>query len=300
MRRRLPLRVALGLAFTLVGALALTDGLAAQVVYGIVSDASTGEPVQDARLFLLGESGERVASAESGEEGDFELRVRVGGRYSVQVERLGYLPFESETVEVLDGAQVEVQLRLGVDAIPLSPFVVLAEAGGGLGRQADFERRRNDPVLGGHFLGAEEIRARPNATPTQLTRALPAVRLYQVQTVDNPSGMDRSLIYLPGSRGGSLLEGQCLAQVFVNGVPFRQTQDGRTTVDDILAGATISGIEVYSRAAAAPVGYIGTGECGVVMYWTEEPVSTSGDWNPVRVIVGVGVILGVLIVGLVG
>ena len=272
----------------------------AQIVHGVVSDASTESPVQDARLYLLNADGERVASADSGDDGGFELRVRTGGVYSVRVERLGYVSFDSEPLRVETGDRVEVRLRMGVEAIPLSPFIVLADAGSRLGRVADFERRQADPSLGGHFLGVEDVRARPNATPTQLLRALPAVHLYQVQTVDNPVGLDRSLIYLPGSRGGSLFRGQCLAQVFVNGVPFRQTQDGHTTVDDLLAGAPIVGVELYPRAAAAPPGYTGTGECGVVLYWTEEVGATSGRWGAGRIAVGAGVILGILLVGFVG
>jgi hypothetical protein len=189
---------------------------------------------------------------------------------------------------------------MGVDAIPLSPFVVVADSQIRRGRVADFERRRDDPSLGGDFLDADDIRSRPMATPTQLLRAVPSVELYQVRTVDNPRGLDRSLIYLPGSRGGSLIRGKCLAQVFVNGISTRQSQDGHYTVDDVLDGVPIAGVEVYSRASAAPPGFQGTGECGVVLYWTEEPASSSAGWGIKRIAVGVSAIVGVLLLGFLG
>ena len=154
-----------------------------------------------------------------------------------------------------------------------------------------------DPSLGGHFLDAEDIAGRPIATPTGLVAAMPMVTRYQIQTMDNPFGLDRSLIYLPGGRGGSVRPGSCLAQVFVNGVPVRQTEDGTVSVDDVLAGVPLAGVEVYPRAAAAPVEFRGTGECGVVLFWTEEPAPSVGSWSVRRIAIGVGAILGILVFG---
>jgi hypothetical protein len=116
-------------------------------------------------------------------------------------------------------------------------------------------------------------------------------------TQDNPTGMDRSLIYLPGSGAISLFGGMCLAQVYINGVPARQTQDGNFTIDDYLDGVPIAGIELYPRASAAPFQYRGTGECGVVLFWIEEPAASSDGWGLKRIAAGVGMIVGMLIVG---
>ena len=274
------------------------DPTAAQSVSGRVSDASTRGPIEGARLELLDPNGEIVAVALSDAAGRFLLRSRRPGSYSVTAERLGYASYQSDPVEVGEGDPVVVEVRLGVDAIPLSPFVVLADSRLSGGRIAEFERRRNDPVLGGHFLSATQIRARPAATPTQLLRALPSVNLLQIVTQDNRTGMDRSLIYLPGSSRTSMRPGMCLAQVYVDGVQVRQSQSGSFSVDDYLDGVPIAGIELYSRASAAPLQYRGTGECGVVLYWTEEPAASTRGWGVKRIAIGVGMIAGVLLLGL--
>lgn len=284
----------------LLGSALWPRAVEAQVVYGEVTDGPSGVPIAGVRLQLRDLEGRVVASADSDDEGRFELQAPAGGLYSLHAERIGYSSFRSDAVSIADGGSIEVLVRLGVEAIPLAPFVVLADSQIRRGRAAEFERRRNDPTVGGHFLDSSDIRSRPTATPTQLLRALPSVDLYRVQTVDNPMGPDRSLIYLPGSRGGSLRSGMCLAQVFVNGIAMRQTQDGHFTVDDMLQGAPLLGVELYTRAAAAPVEFRGTGECGVVLYWTEEPAASSGSWNIGRIAVGVGAIVGVLIAGFVG
>lgn len=278
--------------------IACSGGLDAQAVSGRVSDASTRAALEGVRLELLDAEGEIVAVAESDAAGRFELRTRAAGLYSVSAGRIGYASFRSDLLEVSAGDPVVVEVRLGVDAIPLSPFVVLADSRLSGGRIAEFERRRNDPVLGGHFLSATEIRARPSATPTQLLRALPSVDLLQIVTQDNRTGLDRSLIYLPGSSPSSMRSGMCLAQVYVDGVQVRQSQSGSFSVDDYLDGAPIAGIELYSRASAAPLQYRGTGECGVVLYWTEEPAASTRGWGFKRIAVGVGMIAGVLLLGL--
>ena len=270
----------------------------AQVVSGQVLDAASGEPIPGVRLRLLSLDSTLVNATDSDESGAFELRAREGGIYSVSAERLGYMTYQSDLMSVVDRGRVNVRVRLGVEAIPLTPFVVIADNPVRPGRVGDFEGRRDDPSLGGFFVGREEIERRPLATPTQLLQTLPSVDVLDVQVEDNPRGLDRGLIYLPGTRGGSLLSGRCLAQVFVNGVPYRQTQDGDSSVDDLLAGARIVGIELYPRASSAPPGFAGSGECGVVMYWTEEPGANSDNpWGFKRIFVGAGFIVGVLIYG---
>jgi hypothetical protein len=285
------------LAFALVTVSA--SAATAQVVQGRVVDAETGVPIQDVRLTLVDSMGALVAYSGSDVRGAFELRPRQPGSYSVLAERLGYAAFRSDPVDVARGSEIVVAVRMGVDAIPLEPFVVFASSEMRLGRIAEFERRRDDPTLGGHFLDADDVRARPMASPTQLLRTLPSVDLTPIITEDNRLGsFDRSLIYLPGSRGGSLRAGMCLAQVYVDGVQVQQSQSGAFSIDDYLAGAPIGGVELYTRASAAPPQYRGTGECGVVLYWTEEPAASQRGWGMKRIAAGFGLIAGLVLFGL--
>jgi carboxypeptidase family protein len=285
------------LLFALLG---LAGPLAAQIVQGQVLDASTAEPVEGAQVTIVHLGGNGSRTTLSDRIGRFELALPGGGRFSLEVDRLGYESYLTDPFRVEGGQTVKVVLQLGVGAIPLAPFLVLADDRAEMGRTADFERRRDDPTLGGHFLDAGDIQARPMATPSQLLVALPAVTVYQIQTMNNAFGLDRSLVYLPGGRGGSVRPGLCLAQMFVNGVPFRQSEDGRVSVDDLLDGAPIVGVELYTRASAAPIGYQGTGECGVVLYWTEEPTASSGSWSLKRIGVGIGLIAGLVVAAIVG
>ena len=272
---------------------------AAQIVQGRVVDAQTGGPIEGVRLTLVDSAGALVAYVGSDVRGAFELQAREPGSYAVSAERIGYTSFRSDPVEVPAGGEVVVAVRLGVDAIPLAPFTVFARSELRMGRTADFERRRDDPSVSGYFLDAEDVRARPMSTPTQLLRALPSVDLLPVVTQDNPAGgMDRNLIYLPGSSPGSMRSGMCLAQVFIDGTHVPQSQDGAFTIDDYLDGAPLAGVELYTRSAAAPIQYRGASDCGVVLYWTEEPAASSRGWGIKRIAAGFGLIAGVVLFGL--
>ena len=271
----------------------------------MVQDVESGLPVESARVLLVDLSGRGTVVAESGVDGRFVLTASRGGRFTLEVERIGYRSWVSDPLELDGGESIELVVRVGVDAIPLDPIVVVAREGLSRGRLADFERRRQDPTIGGHFLGPEEIARRPVATPSQLLRAVPTVTLAQIQLTPGSMGLDRSLVYLPGSRGSGTLPGSCLAELFVNGVPVRQDPDGRVSVDDVLQGNPIVGVEVYSRASAAPLQYRGSGACGVVLYWTAEPeiesgAVRSGGLGLGRIAVGVGLIGALITLAIAG
>lgn len=287
----------------LIGAAALASTaveVTAQTVRGAVLDASTSRPVPGARVLLVDLSGRGTLQATSGSDGGFSLSASRGGRFTLEVEALGYLSWVSEPLTLGGGESVDLIVRVGVDAIPLQPIEVVAEEAMRRGRIVDFERRRDDPSLGGHYLGAEEIASRPMATPTQLLRAMPSVTLGQIQLTPGAMGLDRSLVYLPG-RGIAAPPGLCLAQLFVNGVPVRQDPSGRLSVDDVLDGSPIVGIEVYPRASSAPLQYRTSELCGVVLYWTAEPEpEDNAGWGLGRMGLGIGLVGALITLAIIG
>lgn len=285
----------------LAGAVGITpSAVLAQTVRGQAVDALGDQPVIGARIVLLAADSSIVDETDSDSNGRFQLVAQSGGTYTIQASALGYASYRSVPFGLAAGTTVDVVVRMGVDAIPLEPFSVVA-SGRTMGvREMEFERRRNDPSIGGHFLDREEIARRPTATATQLLTQLPGPELFRISTPEHGMGLQRSLIYLPGSRGSTIRSGYCLAQVYVNGARVRQSEDRSAfvSVDDMLEGAPIIAVEVYSRAFQAPIEYQGSGECGVVLYWTEEPSSSSTrGWGMGRLAIGVGALVGLLLFG---
>ncbi len=275
----------------------LPAGIAAQSARVAVVDAITSAPVGGAFVSLL-EGTNPVSVSETDADGRVELQADGSGDFTLTVRALGYRDFTSETLTLSVGEYVELEVRMGVDALPLEPLVVVA-SGRMLSRAMEgFERRRADPTLGGSYLTRAEIERRPIASPTELLYALPSVSVQPIMTLDSPYAQERNLIWFPNSRNRAVNPGACLAEVYVDGVRVQQSLG--TSVDDLVTASLLEGVEVYPRAFAAPAEFRGTGECGVVLLWTKEPESSRGSWGWKRILTGgalLGLLVGIAVVG---
>lgn len=244
---------------------AVPDAAAAQTLTGHVGETGSGAAVPDAELVLLDTAGRGAQRVFSDSAGGFTLEAPNSGEYTLRVRVLGYMTFLSQPLLLHDDETVHVRIRLGRSAIPIEPLVVTGRRRARDARLAGFERRRLDPAFaGGHFLTQEDIERRPTATATDLVVVVPGVRVQRLIVPGRLFGPERGLIRFPG-RGTT----GCAAQVYVDGVLFRQTVEH--SVDDVLDASMIGGIEVYARAETAPLEFVRNSNCGVVLYWTRAP-----------------------------
>jgi TonB dependent receptor/Carboxypeptidase regulatory-like domain/TonB-dependent Receptor Plug Domain len=91
---------------------AITDTLSAASIIGEVVDAASGQPLAAARVTVRG----TTRSASSAINGRFTLRAVPAGQYTLDVRRLGYLPFTQQNVAVPSSGRVT--LRLGLTPVP--------------------------------------------------------------------------------------------------------------------------------------------------------------------------------------
>jgi hypothetical protein len=260
-----------------------------QTVRGTVLAAGTGDPVAGARLLLRDADGEVQAASVSGDDGRFVLRADSGSLVQIEVSHIGYADWSTANFALASDEIIDVEVRLGIEAIPLDPIVVLARASETGGRLAGFEQRRNDPAgFGGYYLTESDIAKRPSATPTSLVLATPGVRLARAGT----GTMDRSVIVTGGN---------CVARTFIDGISVQQSAEH--TIDDLLTPELIAGIEVYPRGLSVPPQYQSAAgeQCGAVLFWTKEPRPSPGaSWSFRRIAVGLGLLAGILTLGLSG
>jgi hypothetical protein len=67
---------------------------------------------------------------------------------------------------------------------------------------------------------------------------------------------------------------------------------GPVVIDELLSTMHVEAVEVY-HGATAPIRYAGQTNCGVVMVWTRDPVTTEGrplSWKRVAAAVGLGLL----------
>lgn len=282
-------------AMNVVLALLHATSGSAQILAAQVVDADGRSPVTGADLEVRDTQGVTVARATSDSTGFVRTDLPSDGPFVVRVTRIGYMPYESEPIPARAGESIELEIRLGRDAVPLEPLVVVARTR----RSARLAGHRERLARGGFgsFVTRADIERRPVASVSDLIRPLPGVEIVQVARFGNPN-LPASLIAMRGTRSGEIAgtgdATWCLPGVFLDGVAIRQTPE--FTVDDMLNAANLEGIEVYSTAASVPTEFQrgGSVACGAVLLWTREaePGGGRSDWW--RWALGVAAFAGVL------
>jgi hypothetical protein len=133
MRYWTPLRIALLLLPLLIASGAAR--LSAQAVTGQVVADEDGVPLQGAFVVLFDAAGTRQAAVITNSAGRYLLRATQAGRYTVQVERIGFETVTSPVLDV-DSGTVVYRFTVPVRAVEL-PAVAVAMDSRGCARQED-------------------------------------------------------------------------------------------------------------------------------------------------------------------
>lgn len=280
MRYRKTAMIFLSVALSLLAMLASEAD--AQLISGWVLRADR-TPIPDATVLLRGDEGNVVAQTTTRGNGRFELRAPSGGRMHLEASHLGYADWETAPFELAPEADLEVMIRLQIEAIPLEEVRVEARRRQTTRRLADFERRKEIQAFGGFFIDEEDIARRPASRPSNLVLAAPGMTVRSVQVGGQYFG-DEYVI----------LSRNCPATVYVDGVRIDQMD---VPVDRYLDLERIAGVEVYPRAMSAPPQYQDAArpECGTVVYWTKdlEPDDPRG-WTTQKLILGTLAATGIM------
>ncbi len=251
-----PISTALALVLTwgpttVVGQSAKTATLSARVV-----DDSTGEAINGAHV-VVGGIGRGAYTDSSG-----ALRVEriTPGRRMLSFGMLGYRT-EMVVVDFERGAQVEADVRLTPDAIPLAGIEVTARGRDRyLARVGVYDRVRTG---GKAYFGAEfEERARRVSALHQLFWRIPGLQV-------SPNRYGDGYV-LGSSRGRVSLTLTCVPDVFLDGLETRYfTLSDHPDIDRLVPPSNVAAIEVYAGPAEAPMEFGSTNSCGLVLIWTK-------------------------------
>lgn len=215
-------------------------------VSGVVKDSS-GFPVVGAIVTVGGTQ----LTAETDEEGQFQLAKASPGELSIRVRRLGYKP-DTVRVTVLAGEQHPVNITLARLAVELQPLVIYGRRNV-TGRMAGFYERLGRGM--GHFLTREQIERRNPMNMTDMFRMIPGAR---VET----RGMGSQAVRFRGSRQAPL--------VWLDGTPLYAGEFDLDTVDP----RSFEGIEIYSGPASVPAEFLGnritSSSGGTIILWTRQ------------------------------
>jgi hypothetical protein len=251
----------------------------AQQIRGRVVESGSGSPVRDATI-----TGEALASPRSvnvvtDSAGRFALPLPFSGVWRLRIEHIAYAAVAADSIAVAPGEQLEVEVTLAPDVIPLEPIVVRSRERARLGRLREFYDRVERGGGGGNgtFITREDFEQYPGMQLSSHLAMVPGVTIV-------PVGGNNVVTM----RGGG---GRCRPAMYLDGVEVGD--DFATMVDHLAHPETLEGVEVYRSGVFAPAMY-GQHGCGVVLLWTR-----SGEggrpftWK--RLLIGVGGFLGLVL-----
>jgi len=257
----------------LAGALLSTERAFAQtVVRGKLLDERTDLPVSQGLVSLLNESLRIVHSAQTDENGQFELRASRDGWYTMRSQRQGYMNTASPRLELAVGDTIDVEFRISPDAVFLAPITVVAtsrrwwEDEAPVALWSFYERMEHYQRLGqGRFLQREDLEPYDGMSVAQMLTTLPGVRV--VHTEEG--------VPYPTLRASAGILRPCQPEFFVDGVrvrfrtPLDEAFDHGDTIDSVVSVSQLVGVEVYSGVSQVPGEFGGlNSNCGVVAVWT--------------------------------
>jgi hypothetical protein len=240
----------------------------AQTVHGSVVDETTNTPVALARVTALEGDSVVAGPITANAEGRFRLSLPGAGPYRLRVERLGYPVHTTLEFQVRAFEEVEVQIALAPEPIPLAPLDVVAR---GLERGRDqFARRRAagqgvfvDPIHVALMREAGRIRI-----PADVVRGVEGIRVNFDGVISATRGfrcitvfLDQSPIALDRAFGGPDVE-----EEFGGAVSLHQIIDPR----QVIAAEVYRSIDEVPQEIRVGVRWqdVEWDRCGVVWFWT--------------------------------
>lgn len=243
--------ILLPVALLTCGFLLQTPAARGQSVEGVVLSAVDSSAIAQATVILVDLESQNSLIRVTGQDGRFGFGRPPGQMNLLEVSALGYLT-HTDSLYVWDSDdRVELEIRLGVDAIPIEPLVVsgtprpLWETTQPPYLWEYFQRQEFFGRLGsGRFFDAAalDLRFGPIATPTLLETLWPAEAY---------------------TRTG----GMCKASIFVDGMRFKgELHEVPYSIHDL------AGVELYGLRGPVPAEFWPS--CRVIALWTQRPLTS--------------------------
>jgi hypothetical protein len=224
-------------------------------VLGQILAMETGDPVQGAEVLLEGALGFRVTD----DDGEFEFPAVAPGMAALTVTFLGRAPLV-DSVMIAPGTTVELEIRLGVEPVPMDPMSIVATSRDPYLEDMGFYNRVGRGY-DGQVITQEDIQERAPRTLGDLLVSVPGVRVDYGVAGSFQVRMRRAV------RMDSSAESGCVPLVYMDDIPVDVGW-----LENVLP-SRVAGLEIYS-GAGTPIQY--NDPCGVILVWTRRGDPGSG------------------------
>ncbi len=266
-----------GLALVGLVALLAAQSVGAQALTGRVFDGTSGQPVADAEVAVVGDSAAPVGRAVTDTAGAFHIPLGDPGVYRLMATAVGYDSLAVDSIAIGESEAVWVELRLGPRPFDVEGLTVVARRPMGPPQVREFYRRldRYERYGGSGVVLDREALDRHIAQTGASVLARESIHAREV------TGLGGGLIV----RRRMARFGQspwCTPAFFLNGHPV----DGQTIRS--IPAADLMGLELYRGLGEIPAQFMGTPgatSCGVVLAWTRRGSGRplGGELRPVQI-----------------
>lgn len=204
-----------------------------QTINGTITDTGEGLPVAAVEVILHDPDGKPLRQVTSDSLGIFRINVPSPGRYTLQLQRIGYEPSSTGEFEIARGEIITIEIRMNTQVVKLEPIQVV-EA-----------RRTTAPRIAQFYQRAEANRKAGRA------------RVYFREDLEKVHSV-RSIFTLFPTRAG------CKMSVVVDDllVPDARDLDFLAKVDEV------EGIEIYWNTNQIPPEFQYHRACALMLIWT--------------------------------
>lgn len=193
-------------------------------IKGQVVDASTGEPLPGANIFLKG----TALGSSTDIEGIYRVQNVSSGQYEMIVSYIGYQK-QTISVEVLPNKTVMLDIKLGLAVFELGERVIITAQREGQA-QAINQQITSDQIV--NIISEQKIKELPDANAAEAVGRLPGVAIQR-------DGGEASKLMIRG------LDPK-FTNITVNGIQIPASGAERRDVDlSMISQSTLSGIELY-------------------------------------------------------
>jgi len=254
-------------------------------IHGQVKDQSSGKPVSNVLVSLVGTE----IRAETSDRGRFVLTDVPPGTYELRAQRIGFSPNGGQ-VTIAAGTQLEVDINIAAKPVELDPLLVITRSG--KLTEVGFYDRRHNGGLSGRYITSADIERRGAARMTDMLVDVASVKVLPVEpgrvTVrfnrhvpESASSRKPRQLAFDGPRNPLDARG-CEPDLYIDGRLYRNSSPPMTSsgsgaalgtplsnVDDFNAVPVpeIDGIEIYVGPALPP--FVRMTACGVILVWTK-------------------------------
>jgi TonB-dependent receptor len=197
-------------------------------IVGQITDASTGEPLPGANVFIVG----TAIGAASDLKGDYRIFNVPPGRYTLRVSFIGYKQKEMD-IQIAPGATKELDVQLVLDVVEGETITVTAQH---RGQNAAINLQINSNSIV-NILSKERIQELPDQNASETISRLPGISIQR-------SGGEGQKVIIRGLSPK-------YTQVTVNGVKIPSLDEEDRSIDlSSISSEMLAGVEVFKSYTA--------------------------------------------------